>query len=122
MKTWYLTPKTDTSNGNDVELGENGVIKMVSDLEALRCRIDAALQIIKGELQDKTVGVDYFGIVMSDTPMPLKVQELCRVINTVEGVKSVEYNSGFLDQRTSKLTFNFTIHSVYGDIEYEKGI
>lgn len=109
------------TNGNDI-VTERGVIKQVSEIEAIRVCIDAALQIVKGELQDKTVGVDYFGIIMSDTPMPIKVQELCRVIKTVDGVESVTYNSGSLNQRTGEMTFSFIVHTAYGDIEYEKVI
>lgn len=121
MKTWDLTPKTLTDSGNDTTL-EYGQIKVDTDLEALRVRVDAALQIVKGELQDATAGVDYFGIVLSDTPIPIKVQELCRVINAVEGVKSTTYESATLDKQTGVLTFHFTIHSVFGDLEYEKEI
>lgn len=121
MKTWYLTPKTYDNPGNDVAL-QLGQIKSVSDLDALRVRIDAALQIVKGELQDPTIGVDYFGIVMSDTPIPMKVQELCRVINGVEGVKNVTYESAVLNKNTGVITFRFTIQSIFGDLEYEKGI
>lgn len=121
MKSWNLTQKTENDPGNDVEL-QLGQVKTVSDMDALRCRIDAALQIIKGELQDPTIGVDYFGIVMSDTPIPIKVQELCRVINSLEGVKSTTYESAILNKETGVLTFKFTIHSVFGDMEYEKEI
>jgi len=121
MKTWNLTPKSDNDPGNDVNL-QLGQIKMVTELDALRVRIDAALQIIKGELQDTTEGVDYFGIVMADTPIPLKVQELCRVINGLEGVKSTTYESAVLNRETGVLTFRFTIHSIFGDLEYEKEI
>ena len=121
MKTWNLTQHTETENGNDVTL-DYGQIKMDTELDALRTRIDAAIQIVKGELQDPSVGVDYFGIVLSAAPIPLKVQELCRVINSVDGVKSTTYESAILDRRTNVLTFRFTIHSVFGDIEYEKEI
>lgn len=121
MKTWDLTQKTPTDNGNDVATTE-GVIKVVEDLDALRTRIDAALQVVKGELQDPKIGVDYFGIILSDSPLPLKVQELCRVINSIEGVKSTTYESAELNKETGVLTFHFTIHSVFGDIEYEKEI
>lgn len=121
MKTWDLTQATPTSTGNDVSL-QDGVIKTVTELDALRTRIDAALQVVKGELQDPNIGVDYFGIILSDTPIPIKVQELCRVINGIEGVKSVTYESGKLNKVNGTLSFRFTIHSVFGDIEYEKEI
>ena len=121
MKSWNLTQKTENDPGNDVSL-KLGQIEMVTELDALRARIDAALQIVKGELQDPTIGVDYFGIIMSDTPIPIKVQELCRVINSLEGVKSTTYESAMLDRVTGVLTFKFTVHSVFGDIEYEKEI
>ena len=121
MKTWDLTQKTETDNGNDVVM-QDGVIKTVEELDALRTRVDAALQVVKGELQDPSIGVDYFGVILSDAPIPLKIQELCRVINSLEGVKSTTYNSATLDKKTGVLTFRFTIHSVFGDIDYEKEI
>lgn len=121
MKTWNLTQKTPTDNGNDVVM-KDGVIQTVTDIDALRVRIDAALQIIKGELQDPEEGVDYFGVVMSDTPIPLKIQELCRVITSLEGVDSVTYDSAYLDKTTRVMTIRLTIHSVYGDIKYEKEV
>lgn len=121
MKTWNLTQKTPTDNGNDVTL-KDGVIQVVDELEALRVRIDAALQVIKGELQDPNIGVDYFGIVMSNTPIPLKIQEICRVINSLEGVKSVTYESSMLNKLTGTLTVSLTIHSVYGDLNYNKEV
>lgn len=121
MKSWNLTQRSENDPGNDVEL-RLGQIKTVTDLEALRCRIDAALQVIKGELQDPNIGVDYFGIIMSDTPIPIKVQELCRVINSLEGVKSTTYESSLYNRKTGVLTFRFTVHSVFGDLEYEKEI
>lgn len=121
MKTWDLTQKTPTDNGNDVTMSD-GVIKTVTDLEALRVRIDSALQVIKGELQDPNIGVDYFGIILSNTPIPIKVQELCRVINSLDGVKSVTYESAVLNKVTGVLTFKFTVHSVFGDLQYEKEI
>lgn len=121
MKTWNLTPKTQEDPGNDVTLSQ-GQIDVVSELEALRVRIDAALQVVKGELQDPQEGVDYFGIIMSNTPIPIKIQELCRVINNIEGVKSTTYNSAILNKETGVLTFNFTVHSVFGDLLFEKEI
>lgn len=121
MKTWTLTQKTETSSGNDTTL-EYGQIKTDTDLLALRSRIDATLQVVKGELQNPNDGVDYFGVILSDTPIPLKVQELCRVINGIEGVKSTTYEYATLDKQTGVLTFRFTIHSVFGDLEYEKEI
>lgn len=121
MKTWYLTPKTQTSDGNDLVL-QDGQIKVVSDIEALRIRIDAALQVFKGEVDDPTQGVDYFGIIFSKTPLSIKVQELCRVINSLEGVSSVNFDNAFLDNRNGQLTFQFTIKSVYGELKYDKVI
>ena len=59
MKTWYLTKKTDPDGGNNL-VSQDGYIKMAADLEALRVRIDAALQVVKGEVPDDTKGVDYF--------------------------------------------------------------
>lgn len=119
MKTWTLTEKTLEDNGNDVSL-TYGTISMATDLEALRTRIDAALQIIKGEMQDSNEGVDYFGVVFGDSPMFMKVQEISNTISNIEGVKEVLFDSSDYDSKTSTLSFRITINSVYGDFEYEK--
>lgn len=118
MKTWYLTPKTPTDNGNDLT-SEYGVIKTVTDIEALRVRIDAALQVIKGEVDDFSQGVDYFGIIFSNTPISMKVQEISRVISSIEGVKSLTFVDAVSNKRTQTLSFYFTINSVYGDFNYD---
>lgn len=140
MKTWNLTPKTETSSGNDLTTQrgygttmviqpdgtlapgtvEGTLISTVAELEALRVRIDAALQIVKGELDDSSLGVDYFGIIFSNTPISMKIQEISRVITAVEGVESIEYKSGTFDKRTNALHFYFRIRSAYGDIDYDK--
>lgn len=119
MKTWDLTDKTLTDSGNDVTAAY-GVIKMSEELYALKCRIQAALEIVKGELQDSNIGVDYFGIVLTDAPLQIKVQELNRVISSVEGVSSVEFKGSTVNKTTLAQTFEFTIKSVYGDIEINK--
>lgn len=140
MKTWNLTQKTETSPGNDlstqkaygklnvtqpdgstaIETVQGTIIDMVSEIEALRVRIDAALQVIKGELDDSSLGVDYFGIIFSNTPISMKLQEINRVISAVEGVRDVEYKSGYFDKITKSLHFYFRIRSAYGDIDYDK--
>lgn len=118
MKTWYLTPKTPTDNGNDV-ISEYGVIKQVTGIDALRVRIDAALQVFKGELQNEDLGVEYFGVVLSGVPLQLKIQELSRVIRSLDGVESVEFESASTNAEND-LNINLTIKTVYGDIQYNR--
>ena len=118
MKTWYLTPKTPTDNGNDV-ISEYGVIKQVTGIDALRVRIDAALQVFKGELQDESLGVEYFGIVFSGVPLQLKIQELSRVLLTLEGVESVDFESASTSANND-LNLTLNIKTVYGDIQYNR--
>lgn len=113
MKTWYMTKE------NDLQL-KFGQLKLVEDLEALRVRIDAALQIVKGELDDPTQGVDYFGIIFSNTPMSMKIQEITRVIMLQDGVENVEFTNASFDKRTQTLHFEFHIYSVYGDFDYDR--
>lgn len=113
MKTWYLNKE------NDLEL-KYGVLRVVEDLEALRVRIDAALQVVKGEMDDPNIGVDYFGIIFSNTPVSMKVQEISRVILQQEGVKNLEFNSAEFDRRAQAFIFKFTIHSIYGDFQYDR--
>ena len=119
MKTWYLTKKTDPDGGNNLTT-QDGHIKMVTDIEALRVRIDAALQVVKGEVSDPNLGVDYFGVIMSNTPLNIKIQEIARIVNNLEGVESLQFNRAEVDRTTGTLDMFFTIKSVYGDIEYNK--
>jgi hypothetical protein len=119
MKTWYLTKKTDPDGGNNL-IAQNGYIKTVADLEALRIRIDAALQVFKGEVDDPTVGVDYFGIIMSNTPLSMKVQEIARVVTAIEGVESIQFEGASIDRASGALEMYFTIKSVFGVLEYNK--
>lgn len=118
MKTWYLTPKTPTDNGNDV-ISEYGVIKQVTGIDALRVRIDAALQVFRGELQNEDLGVEYFGLVLSGVPLQLKIQELSRVIRSLDGVESVEFESASTNAEND-LNLTLTIKTVYGDIRYNR--
>ena len=103
---------------NDLTL-TNGQITMVNKLNELRVALDAALQVVKGELDDTTQGVDYFGIILSDTPLSLKVQELTRVIQQNSEVKDVRFLRAEVNRKENKLTFYFDITSVYGDFSYD---
>ena len=78
------------------------------------------LQIVKGELDDKTIGVDYFGIIFSNTPVSMKVQEISRAILSIEGVENVSFENVEFDRKNQTFKFYFTIDSVYGALEYEK--
>lgn len=131
MKTWGITKKTAIDNGNEIVIGQNSVhegnatytskvIAVREGLEALRTQIDCNLQVIKGEVEDETAGVDYFGIIFSNTPLAMKVQEITRVIMRCEDVNNVKYNKCEIDRVHHSMTFYFTIESVYGEIDYNK--
>lgn len=131
MKTWGITKKTVTDNGNEIVVEENTVrtdnttitskvIAIQEGLEALRTQIDCNLQVIKGEVEDETAGVDYFGIIFSNTPLAMKVQEITRVIMRCEDVNTVKYQRCEIDRAHNSMTFYFTIESVYGELEYNK--
>lgn len=131
MKTWGITKKTQTEPGNEIVVKENtvvvdgteettNVIAVEEGLEALRTQIDCNLQVIKGEVEDETAGVDYFGVIFSNTPLAMKVQEITRVIMRCEDVNNVKYNKCDIDRVHHSMTFYFTIESVYGEIEYNK--
>lgn len=119
MKTWNLTEKTPTDSGNDVSLNY-GTIKMDADLNAVATAITANLEVIKGELDDPNKGLDLFGIILSNTPLQIKVQEIARVINSVDGVMSSKFTGATQDRRNNTITFTFEIESVYGTLDYEK--
>ena len=131
MKTWGITKKTAIDNGNEIVVEENTVrtdnatttskvIAVQEGLEALRTQIDCNLQVIKGEVEDETAGVDYFGIIFSNTPLAMKVQEITRVIMRCEDVNTVKYQRCEIDRAHNSMTFYFTIESVYGELEYNK--
>lgn len=131
MKTWGITKKTAIDNGNEIVIERNSVhegnatytskvIAVREGLEALRTQIDCNLQVIKGEVEDETAGVDYFGIIFSNTPLAMKVQEITRVIMRCEDVNTVKYNKCDIDRISHSMTFYFTIESVYGELEYNK--
>lgn len=119
MKTWNLTEKTPTDPGNDVSLAY-GTIKMDSDLNAIATAITSNLEVIKGELDDSEKGLDLFGIILSNTPLQMKVQEISRIINNVDGVMSSKFTGATIDRKNSSITFTFEIESVYGTLDYEK--
>lgn len=131
MKTWGITKKTAIDNGNEIVIEQNSVhkgnatltskvIAVQEGLEALRTQIDCNLQVIKGEVEDETAGVDYFGIIFSNTPLAMKVQEITRVIMRCEDVNTVKYQRCEIDRAHNSMTFYFTIESVYGELEYNK--
>lgn len=109
----------DLDKNNEIPLTKNGQIAMVSKLDELRVALDSALQVVKGELDDSTQGVDYFGIILSDTPLSIKVQELTRVIQNNTEVKDVRFLRAEVNKKENKLTFYFDITSIYGDFSYD---
>lgn len=131
MKTWGITKKTAINNGNEIVVEDNTVrtdnatttskvIAVQEGLEALRTQIDCNLQVIKGEVEDESAGVDYFGIIFSNTPLAMKVQEITRVIMRCEDINTVKYQRCEIDRAHNSMTFYFTIESVYGELEYNK--
>ena len=113
MLVWYMDKE------NKLSVGASGQIEMANKLDALRIRIDAALQIVKGELYDETQGVDYYGIIFSDTPLSMKIQEITRVIKTIDEVLEVRFRKAETDVKRSTLSFYFDIESVYGGFGYD---
>ena len=131
MKTWGITQKTQLTPGNEIVTEDNTVISngvatttkvigVQEDLEALRTQIDCNLQVIKGEVDDETAGVDYFGIIFSNTPLALKVQEITRAIMRCDGVNTVKYEKCEIDRQHGSYSFYFTIESAYGELDYNK--
>ena len=104
---------------NDLVLTSTGQISLVNKLEELRVALDAALQVVKGELDDSTQGVDYFGIVLADTPLSSKVQELTRVITQNDEVQDVKFLRAEVDKKANRINFYFEITSVYGELSYD---
>ncbi len=113
MLAWNMNKK------NELVLTKTGQISMVNRIEELRVALDAALQVVKGELDDYEQGVDYFGIIFADTPLSIKVQELTRVIKLNNEVRDVKFVRAEVDKKTQCLKFYFDITSIYGDFSYD---
>lgn len=105
---------------NDLQIGSTGQIVLANKLEALRNRLDAELQVIKGEVDDTTQGVDYFGIIFTESPISLKVQELCRAMHNIDEVQDIKFLRAEADKKKDTLKFYFEITSVYGVLSYDK--
>jgi hypothetical protein len=95
---------------------------MASDADSVSQEIESELQLIKGELDDQNRGVDYYGIIFSDAPLALKVQEFTRVIKTNPYVKDVITTNIIPDKTDEKLKFEFVVQSVFGELKILKGI
>ena len=50
----------------------------------------------------------------------MKVQEIARVVNALEGVESLQFERAEVNRASGTLEMYFTIKSVYGDLEYNK--
>lgn len=100
----------------------DGVIATDSDMKALANKIDCALSTLKGELDDESLGVDYYNIILSNVPMSMKIRELSRVIYGVQGVTEVTYLSSEKNTKTGELKFRFSIGTIFGTMDYEKTI
>ena len=96
------------------------VIVVANKINALRNRLDAALQVVKGELDDTSLGVDYFGVIFTDSPISLKVQELCRVMRQIDEVQDIKFLRAEADKKNNPLKFFFEITSIYGVLAYDK--
>ena len=113
MLVWDLTKE------NDLTMTADGQIAMKTKIDALRVRIDAALQVIKGEMDDSALGVDYFGVIFSDLPLSMKIQEICRVIKQIDEVYEVRFLRAEPNVKENTIAFYFEIESVYGTVDYD---
>ena len=110
----------DMNKDNDLQLGATGQIVVANKINALRNRLDAALQVVKGELDDTSLGVDYFGVIFTESPISLKVQELCRVMRQIDEVQDIKFLRAEADKKHNTLKFFFEITSIYGVLAYDK--
>lgn len=121
MLVWNLNKENEltTNTWTDDSVTKCG-IELVDKREALRVRLDSALQVVKGELEDNDLGVDYFGIIFTDTPLALKVQELCRVMRLIDEVQDIQFLRAETNTQKNTLSFYFNITSIYGELSYDK--
>lgn len=110
------------NDNNDIII-KNGQIDVPKNENALRARIQSALQTFIGEIQgEDEFGVDYFGIIFQNIHPSYKIQEFKRTIESINGVYEVESVDYKQDQKTGVATFTFNIKTIYGNISIEQSV
>jgi hypothetical protein len=113
-----ITTLTTDHETNDFKLTPDGrELDMSKDAKSVVQEIENELQLIKGELDDENRGVDYYGIIFSNTPINMKVAEFVRVIQMNPYVKEVTMTKFTKDPKTGTAHFSFTMNSIFGDLE-----
>lgn len=121
MLVWNMDKDNEIVSSSYQEGGVNKtIVDLVDKRNALRVRLDSALQVVKGELDNSDLGVDYFGIIFADTPLSIKVQELCRVMRMIDEVQDIQFLRAETNSIKNTLSFYFNITSIYGELSYEK--
>ena len=117
MITFALNPTT-----NDMEVDANGNWKFyTSRVQSIAQIITCYLQTFLAEIPTNLdLGVDYFGIVFNETlPQQSKINELVRVILTVEGVTGIENFSIAPNPVEGKIGYDFTITTDAGNLQFQ---
>lgn len=110
------------SDDNDLML-KGGKIDVVQNINALRSRLQSALQTFLGEVQgEEEFGVDYFGIILQNIHPAYKMQEFKRVIESISGVYEVEDYGYKQDLNKGIIEFTFTIKTIYGNITISQSV
>lgn len=78
-----------SSETYDIEPNNNGVVATVKDLEAMIVRVRERLRLLKTEAEDSESGLD-LGIMMGDSPMFAKAEELVRCAKTLPEVSAAK--------------------------------
>lgn len=111
----------EVDENNDIVV-KNGNLSVVEELEALKNRIQNALQTFKGEIEDTEQGVDYLGIILENINPVYKIQEFKRVIRNIYGVLDVTNATYRQDTQNGTAIFAFEISSIYGKFVIEQGV
>lgn len=90
-------------------------IELVDLHEEIKQSVQVALKTGLGEwMYDTQAGTGYIGIIMSKNPhLPAIEAEFRRVINGVEGVKTIDNIELSLEKQTRVLTAYITVTSIY---------
>lgn len=99
---------------SDIALDASGNISIVSDFEAIKCRINTALKTIFGESDNESIGVKYYEIIFPKGDLRIKVQEFMRIINNIDGVLESKVINILPTQESGIISYSFEIKTIYG--------
>lgn len=111
-----------TNENNDIFIGKDGNLAIISDIEALVQQIKEAIEVLRDEpIYDKSLGVDYENTVFKGSPNVVAFERQARdQILRIDGVIRIISFEPVVENDV--LSYTSTIKTIYGTEEVDGGI